>query len=167
MNLLDILGRIGFDWQVALANLVNFLIIFWILKRFAFKPMQEVIAKRRKAIDAGLDQAKEAETELMMAKQKAEGIVSEAKQEANALVSNAKERGDVLVADAQSKATTEHDRIVADGKVLAQKELEAAEQELEKKAAALVVGGVKKILGDTMTKEQNETITKKALAHSA
>ncbi len=167
MNLLDILGRIGFDWQVALANLINFLIIFWILKRFAFKPMQEVIAKRREAIDAGLDQAKEAETELMMAKQKAEGIISEAKQEANSLVSNAKERGDILVADAQSKATAEHDRIVADGKVLAQKELESAEQELEKKAATLVVNGVKKILGDTMTKEQNETITKKALAHSA
>lgn len=167
MNLLDILGRIGFDWQVALANLINFLIIFWILKRYAFKPIQEVIAKRRKEIDTGLDQAQEAETELMMAKQKAEGIISEAKQEANTLVSSAKERGDVLVADAQSKATTEHDRIIADGKALAQKELESAEQELEKKAATLVVDGVKKILGDTITEEQNETITKKALTHSA
>lgn len=167
MNLLDILGRIGFDWQVALANLVNFLIIFWLLKRFAFKPMQAVIAKRREAIDAGLDQAQAAETELMMAKQKADGIISEAKQEANALVSKAKERGDVLITEAQEKATVEHDRIVADGKALAAKELEAAEAELEKKAATLVVAGVEKILGDTITKEQNETITKKAMATAA
>jgi F0F1-type ATP synthase membrane subunit b/b' len=47
MDILGILGKIGFDWQVALANLVNFLIIFWILKKFAFKPVREILQKDR------------------------------------------------------------------------------------------------------------------------
>ena len=164
MDLLDILGRIGFDWQVALANLINFLIIFWLIKRFAFKPIQATIAKRKEAIDAGLNQAQKAETELMMAKQKAGNIIAEAKQEANTLVADAKERGDVLVTDAQTKARNEHDRIVAEAKARTEKDREAAEAELQMKAAKLVTAGVKKILGDTITPEQNETLTKQAIS---
>ena len=164
MNLLEILGRIGFDWQVALVNLISFLIIFWILQRFAFKPIQATIDARKQAIESGLNQAKEAETELLMAQQKAEGIITEAKQEANTLVASAKERGDTLVADAQEKANQEHDRIVAEAKIRTQKDREAAEAELEKKAAHLVAAGVQKILGDSITPEQNEALTTKAIS---
>ena len=164
MNLLEILGRIGFDWQVALANLVNFLIIYWILKRYAFGPIKEVIAKRQAAISEGLDQAQAAETELMMAKQKAEGIIGEAKQEANNLVSEAKQRGDTMVLEAQDRAGKEYDRIVADGSKRLADDQKKAEQELRKQAAELVSLGVRNVLGDTMTKEQDETITKKAIS---
>ncbi len=163
MNLLDILGRIGFDWQVALANLVNFLIIYWILSRYAFKPIQAIIEKRQQAINDGLGQAQAAETELMMAKQKAEGIVSEAKQEANTLVASAKERGDVLVEDAQKRAHQEHERIVLDGSKRIAEERAQAEASLQKQAAVLVATGVRNILGETMSKDQDEAITKQSI----
>ena len=59
-----ILANLGFDWRVALANLANFLIIVWILKRFAFKPIKAIIEKRENTIKEGLDKAKEAEERL-------------------------------------------------------------------------------------------------------
>lgn len=163
MNLLDILGRIGFDWQVALANLINFLIIYWILSRYAFKPIQAIIEKRQQAITEGLGQAKAAETELMMAKQKAEGIVSEAKQEANSLVASAKERGDVLVEEAQKRAHQEEERIILDGSKRVAEERAQAEASLQKQAAVLVATGVRNILGESMSKEQDESITKQSI----
>ena len=72
MAILDILGKIGFDWQVAVANLVNFLIIFFILKRYAFKPIANIIKERQDQVNEGLDNAKLAETNLMQAEQEKE-----------------------------------------------------------------------------------------------
>lgn len=59
-----ILQKIGFDWQVALANLVNFLIILFILKKFAFKPIKKIIEDRQDKINEGLLKAEEADTRI-------------------------------------------------------------------------------------------------------
>jgi len=64
MDILSILTKMGFDWQVALANTFNFLIIFFILKHFAFKPIKSAIEKRKNVIQEGLDKAQEAEVRL-------------------------------------------------------------------------------------------------------
>ena len=69
MNILEILGNIGFDWRIAFANLVNFLIIFYLLKRYAFGPIGRILDERRRKIEEGLEHAREAETNLMMAKE--------------------------------------------------------------------------------------------------
>jgi F0F1-type ATP synthase membrane subunit b/b' len=61
----EILGKIGFDWQVALANLVNFLIIVFLLKKFAFKPIAKIIQDRQNKINEGLENAKKAAEEAM------------------------------------------------------------------------------------------------------
>ena len=52
--MLEILGNIGFDWPVALANLVNFLIIFFLLHKFVFKPLGKTVEKRKRDIADGL-----------------------------------------------------------------------------------------------------------------
>ena len=64
MDIAQLSANLGFDWRVALANLANFLIIVWILKRFAFKPIKAIIEKRENTIKEGLDKAKEAEERL-------------------------------------------------------------------------------------------------------
>ncbi|MBP6925575.1 MAG: ATP synthase F0 subunit B, partial [Candidatus Pacebacteria bacterium] len=96
-GILLILGKIGFDWQVAFANLVNFLIIFFILKHLAFKPLQKVIEKRRAEIQTGLDNAERAKTSLLNAEQEKEVIVMAARQEANDIIATAKTQADALL----------------------------------------------------------------------
>src|SRR5579883_2582575 len=46
------------DWTTFILEIVNFLVLVWILKRFFYKPVQDVIAKRKAAIDATLSQAR-------------------------------------------------------------------------------------------------------------
>src|SRR3989344_294671 len=86
-NIYEILQKIGFDWQVALANLFNFLIILFLLKQFAFKPIKKVIDERQIKINEGLENAKKAKTELMMANQNKEKIISDANVAAMAVLS--------------------------------------------------------------------------------
>ena len=58
VNIYEILGKIGFDWQVALASLVNFLIILFVLKKFAFKPIKKLIQERQNKINEGIEKEK-------------------------------------------------------------------------------------------------------------
>ena len=76
--MLEILGKIGFDWQVALANLINFFIVFLLLKKFFFKKIKETIRERRNKIEKGLEDAEKAAESLKSAEIEKDSIVKEA-----------------------------------------------------------------------------------------
>lgn len=46
------------DWSTLLIQIINFLILVWILKRFLYHPVLDVIARRRAAIEQTLDEAR-------------------------------------------------------------------------------------------------------------
>jgi F-type H+-transporting ATPase subunit b len=163
MNLAEILGRIGFDWQVALANLVNFLIIFLLLRYFAFKPIAKIIRERKEKIQKGLDDAQQAETNLMMAEQQASEIADKAKGEANDIVAAAQGRVDTLMTKAEEDAHVKGTAIINDAHKVAEKERAKMEREVRGQAAGLVVESVTKILKEKMTEKEHEKLTAQAL----
>ena len=94
MDLQRILGNLGFDWQMALANLVNFLIIFFVLKRYAFKPIKEKLEEREKKIKTGLEDAEKSATEWRMTQQTREKTLFDARKESNEIVGQANEKAE-------------------------------------------------------------------------
>ena len=42
MDLIEILSKVGFDWRMALSNLVSFLIVFFILKKYALEQINKI-----------------------------------------------------------------------------------------------------------------------------
>lgn len=51
------------NWTTFLLEIINFLVLVWILKRFLFKPMQDVIARRRALIEKDMADAAAASAE--------------------------------------------------------------------------------------------------------
>lgn len=95
-------------WQI-LISFANLLIIFTILKKFLFKPVQKVVAAREDQVakiydDAGKDREaassmkKEYEARLATAREEADGLVRNA-------VQTAQRKGDAIMADASSQAS--------------------------------------------------------------
>lgn len=64
IDILEILGKIGFDWQVALVNTINFLLVFFLLQKFLFPTLRKAVEDRRAKIKEGLDKAQEADVRL-------------------------------------------------------------------------------------------------------
>lgn len=114
-----ILTKIGFDLEVALANFVNFLIIFLLFKIFLFKPIQNLIDKRREEIKNGLAQASQAQISLSLAEEESENLIKEARIKANSILSEAKSHAD----DISEKA-------ILEGKANALKIKERAEHDI-------------------------------------
>lgn len=163
--MLDILAKVGFDWQVALANFINFVIIFFVLKKFAFGPINKLIKERQEKIALGIENAKKAETELLMAEETGKEKISQAKNEANTIIGDAQKKGDEIVSLSQEEALIVKSSIIKDGeKQIAQKK-ESMTKELETETANILIDGIEKILKESLTKEQQESYIKKALAN--
>lgn len=162
--ILDILGNIGFDWPVALANFVNFLIIFYILKRFAFGPISKVLAERRAKIEQGLEDAKRSETELMLAGVERKKILTKAEGEAEELVTKAREAESKFMAAAREKGRDEVKEMLRGAHEQIDLDRKAMRREMAKETADLVVSGVEKVLRERMTDKDDQAYIKKIMS---
>jgi F-type H+-transporting ATPase subunit b len=157
-TILNILSSVGFNWHVALANFVNFLIILFLLNMFFFKKIGGAIDKRQSLIERGLTQAKEAETLLSMAEEKEREILHEAKAKRDALILEAKTKGEAVAQSIVEEADTE---IRRRKDILSQEEstvLARTESEFAKKAPALMASLYAKTLLREMNAEENNAL---------
>lgn len=94
-------------WQI-LISLANLLLIFLILKKFLFKPVQKVMNQRQAEVDKQYADAEQAAAEARQDKaawaEKLAGADDEAAARLKAADATAREHGDRLVADARNKA---------------------------------------------------------------
>jgi len=162
-SIYEILSKIGFDWQVALANLVNFLIILFLLAQFGFKPVRKIIQERQEKINKGLENAKKAETELMMTDIKKAKIIEEAQKKANEIMGKAKQDGFLMIENAKNKAKEEADAIIKIATQQNERDLKKMKKELEERNLELVLTATEKILREKMDDSSNEQYIKKVL----
>lgn len=112
-------------WQIII-SLCNLVILFLLLKKFLYKPVREMLAKRKALVDGVYADADKAKSEALESKAEYEKRLAGAKAEAETIRQNAvleaSRRGDKLLAEAKEKA----DGIVSKAE---------AEAELEKRQA--------------------------------
>ena len=164
MELAETLANIGFDWKMALANLVNFLIIFYLLKRFVWGGIKKTLDARQTKIEKGLEDAQAAETSRLEAKQAYEARVEEAEQEAFAIVSDAHDQGRNIVGDSQEKARLSSDAIVEQGRNQVDQERQEMRTALRAETAALIVDGVERVLKEKIDISKDEEIIKNVVS---
>lgn len=94
-------------WQI-LISLTNLLILFLLLKKFLYKPVNCFMAKRREEIDGEYKNAEEASAKANEAKAELEERLQNAKSEAESIVKDAAQladaRGEKIIAEAELKA---------------------------------------------------------------
>lgn len=161
--MLEILGKIGFDWQVALANLINFAVIFLILNYLVFKPLKKVMEERREKIDKGLDDAHKAEAALVEANSRKDELLSDAYKESQDILNNAKDQKNKVLEAAGEEASQEASKIRQNAVEEAEMILKKADADLSEKAATLVMDGLEKVLKEKMSEDVNETYIKSVL----
>jgi len=148
-QILEALNNIGFNWKVALANFVNFLIIFYILKRFAWKPIREKIDERNREIEKGLKNAEEAEKKLSNAREEYEEIILKAKKDAHKVIAVAEEEKEKIISLATDKAEKKAEEIVKQAEDRMNSEMNKMKKDFQKYAAEISVMGAKKIIKES------------------
>lgn len=157
-QILNILGSVGFNWHVALANFINFLIILFILNKFFFGKLGRLISNRQEVIERGIAQASEAEKALVRAEEEKKEIIHGAKKEGHTILSEAQAEAEALAATIKKDAEEEVSARLA---ALHEKEAvlkEKVEKDFAEKAPALVAKMYEETLRSNMTMEDNNAL---------
>ncbi len=149
---MEILELFGIDWKLMLAQLINFLIVVFVLWRFAIKPLIKTMDKRNAEIKKGLDDAEEARQRLIQVEQEVEEKFKQARLEAQKIIDSANQHASQIKKEEMEKTRAEveqmmkraEERIKAEHKAM----LDGAKEEL----AELVSSALEKILTEKFSK---------------
>src|SRR3989338_5144691 len=133
---MEILNKFGFDPIMLAAQIVNFLIILYLLKRFLYKPVFKILKERQDKIEEGIKQT-----------EKAQKTLEEAIGKETRILANAKTEVEGLINEAKAKISLES---------------EIAEKKLSEHASALATSLLKKTLQDEIDKNGQRKIMENA-----
>ncbi|MEG0925296.1 MULTISPECIES: F0F1 ATP synthase subunit B [Chryseobacterium] len=139
---------------------LTFVILLFLLAKFAWKPIVSAVNERETSIVDALNQAKLAKKEMEDLKADNERIIREAKIERDAILKEAREIKDRIVGEAKDAAKAEGDKLIEAAKQTINAEKNAAMADIKNQIGALSVNIAESILKQKLdnTEAQNELV---------
>jgi F-type H+-transporting ATPase subunit b len=168
----DTLGAFGINPWLLAGQIVNFLVIGWVLYRFLLKPLQANMKARSDKIARGLEDATKARAALEEAAQERERVLAEAYAQSSRILERARDEAERLRAAALERVGADAERMIAEARgvmALERQEMERAMQGLsirlsgkilesvvtdlfsEEEKTRIVAEGMKRIRGVTVS----------------
>ena len=142
-------------------TLITFGIVFFILKKFAWKPILKSLDDREKNISDSILSAEKVKAEMAALKSENETLLAKAREERAAMIREAKETRDRMIADAKESAKEQTSKIIADAQSTIEQQKMAAITDLKNQVGKLVIEVSEKILRKELSnKEQQEQYIK-------
>ncbi len=140
---------------------LNLLVLYFLMKKFLFKPVTEFMEKRKNSIDKALNDAEQAKIEA-----------AETRKNYEEQIKNVKEECDKLLNEARMRATREYDEILANAHKDAMAEIEKGRAEIERERvemlsqvrqqiAVLAIAAATQVVQSNMDSEANRSIVNK------
>lgn len=145
-------------------TLLCFLIVFFILKKYAWPAIIKGLNEREQGIADAITSAEKVKAEMATLKSENESLLTQAREERAGMIKDAKATADKMVADAKEKAKLEYDRILADAQLAINQQKMAALTEVKNQVGTLVVEVAEKILRKELSDKQQQENYIKELA---
>ena len=155
---MEALANLGIDWKLFLAQAVNFLILLFILRRYAYKPMLDFLEKRTERIDKGLKDAEAAQKKLSEMEKKEKETLAQARNEARAIIAAAEENAKKRDAERLAETEAKTKRFVEDARQKIEEEKEKVMGEVKSEIAEIVTLSVDKLLREKVDAKKDEKI---------
>jgi F-type H+-transporting ATPase subunit b len=123
-----------------------FLILVFLLGKFAWKPILNAVHAREEAIDQALKQAEAARAEMGKLQASKEQLLKQAREEREAIVKEGRAMRDAMIAEAKDAASAEAAKILESARTQIHQEKMAAVTELKNQVAQLAIDMAEKVL---------------------
>jgi F-type H+-transporting ATPase subunit b len=150
--------KLGINLGFLLFQILNFSVLAVLLYAFAYKPILNMLEKRKQGIAKGIEDARVAAEARSNAETEAAQILSEAQTKAAQVVREASERAEAagreIRAEADAEAVKARDAALADVEV----ERERILGEVRSQVAALAIAAAQKLIGDALDEKRQHTL---------
>lgn len=158
---MQIVQQFGIQPVLLVAQIVNFIILFVLLKKFAYKPILDMLDKRKKTIEDGLKNAEEARIAYEKAIIQEKKILSKANLDAQKIILDAKVQAQDFIKSSREQTKIDVEKMLNDARRQIAQDTKIMEKQLAfstaKLAAAMLRDALRNIFG---TKEQEDIVQK-------
>ena len=157
---MEIIKNFGLNPVLLAAQIVNFLIILFILKKFLYKPVLNILKKRQVTIKEGLKQAEEARIKLERVVAEEKDILRQAQLQSRRIIEDARLESIEIAREINEETKKQTEKLINDTKEQIARESIGAEKRLALSTSKLAVTFLEKALKDFFSsKEQTEVLS--------
>ena len=136
--------------------LLAFLIVFFLLKKFGFSIIVNMVEERKNFIDESLKNAREANEKLANIQAESEALLKEAREQQATILKEAMATRDIIIKEAKDKAQVEGLKILDDAKAQISAEKENALRDIRSTVADLSVQIAEKVMRRQLDKDAEQ-----------
>jgi F-type H+-transporting ATPase subunit b len=154
----------GLNTPFFIAQVVNFFLVIFVLKKFAFGPIQTMLEQRRIRIAEGEEKLKRIEKQLAESEQTTAAAIAKANDEAVRLINEAKQGAHAFSEQKAQEAIAQAQSILAKAEAAAKADRDRLSTELKREFGRLVAATTAQVTGKVLTAEDQKRINEDALA---
>lgn len=152
----------GWDPWLFLSQVISFVIVALLLKRFAYRPILAVLEERRQRIAEGLLNADKIKQQLAEAEQRYQEILAKGNGEAQKMIDEARASAGVIAERKEQEAIVAAEQILAKAREASALEHERTMSQLKRELGRLVVDTTAKVTGKVLTPEDQRRLQEEA-----
>jgi len=160
---MEIAQQFGINWILLAAQIINFLIVLYVLKRLLYKPVLQMLKNREQTIKEGLKQAEDARIALERAAEKEREILTKAQTEAKKLLDETRAQRAEMMTETEKMTKKQAEAILKEARNQIAFEAAEAERRLSAHISQLAVTFLQKSISELFTEDDQELIMKNAL----
>ena len=145
-------------------TLLAFLTVFFILRKFAWKPILKGLGDREKGIADSIATAERIKEEMAQFKSENEKLLAQAREERTLMLKEAKDAKDKIIGDAKEQAKVEANKIILDAQAQIIQQKNAALTEVKNEIGNLALEVAEKILRKQLNSSEGQEAYMKMLA---
>ncbi|MGJ8672952.1 F0F1 ATP synthase subunit B [Rubritalea sp.] len=158
-----LLETFGVNWKLFTFQLINFVIVILVLKKFAFGPITAMLEQRRKRIAEGEEKLKRIETQLAESEESTAAALAKANDDAKRLIEEAKQSSIAHTEEKTQEAIGKAQEILTKAEATAKAERAQMVSELKADFGQLVVSATTAVTGKVLTDDDKKRINQEAL----
>ncbi len=152
------------DIKQILLQVLNFGVLFFILTKFLFRPILKILDKRSQKIEEGLALAESNKKAQEQIELKSNQILEKAEKKGAQLIDAARKESKELNKQLLEEAKVESEKLIQKQQASFLEHMQDEERKFKSRVSDLVLNTTQKLLGDSLSAKDIETITKKEIA---
>lgn len=155
---MELLNKLGIDWKILVAQIINFFILLAVLYKFVYKPVLDALDKRSKTIEKGMRDAKLSEEKLQEIEQLRNRRIAETEKEVGGILEKAKQDAENIKKDLLAAAQTQSEDLLRRTKIQIEEQKQAMIEQVKAEITLFIVKATGKILQREFTQDDQKRL---------
>ena len=160
------LGALGVDGKAFIIQLVTFVLAFFVLKKYAFKPIAKMLDERHKLIESGVNLGDQMKKDQLAFEAQVAAELAQARKQADGIIASAQDASKQTIREAEDKARDKAAGILAEAEERIKTKTTKARKKLEGELVGLISDATEAIIGEKIDAKKDAQLIDRALQES-